>query len=163
MTWEFLLRDRFKSRRPVIGETKITEGSKVLDYGCGPGIYTFYASEIVGPDGRIFAVDIHPMAVKRVQKETARREIGNIRTILTDCRTGQSSESIDVILLYDTFHDISQKEALLNELHRILKPAGELSFNDHHMNNAEILDQVTGSGLFALEDIGTYNYSFRKV
>jgi len=42
----------------------------VLDYGCGPGSYIKPLLELVGCSGKIFALDIHPLAIKlTVQKE----------------------------------------------------------------------------------------------
>ena len=42
----------------------IKKGSHVLDYGCGPGFCTIPAAKIVGPQGVIYALDIHPSAIK---------------------------------------------------------------------------------------------------
>lgn len=41
----------------------IKEGSHVLDYGCGPGFCTIPAAKIVGSQGMIYALDIHPLAI----------------------------------------------------------------------------------------------------
>jgi ubiquinone/menaquinone biosynthesis C-methylase UbiE len=45
---------------------------------------------------------------------------------------------------------VSYPDALLKELHRILKPEGILSFSDHHMKEPEIEAEMTGNGLFKL-------------
>jgi len=45
----------------------------------------------------------------------------------------------------------------------LLKPAGALSFRDHHMTEAEILSGVTRSGLFRLSKKGKRTYSFVKM
>jgi ubiquinone/menaquinone biosynthesis C-methylase UbiE len=70
--------------------------------------------------------------------------------------------SIDVVLLYDTLHDLSQPNDLLQELHRILKPTGVLSFSDHHMKEADVLLKVTAGNLFKLSRRGQKTYSFEK-
>ena len=70
---------------------------------------------------------------------------------------------MDVILLYDTFHDLSLPDDVLRELHRVLKPDGTMSFSDHHMNEKDILTRVTNTGLFKLLAKGKKTYSFSKV
>jgi len=52
---------------------------------------------------------------------------------------------------------------VLEELHRVLKPEGILSFSDHHMKESEILSRLTSGGLFRLWKKGKKTYSFLKV
>jgi ubiquinone/menaquinone biosynthesis C-methylase UbiE len=71
-------------------------------------------------------------------------------------------QSVDVVLLYDTFHDLEDGKAVLKELHRILKPNGILSFSDHHLKEQNILEKVTGGDLFILSQMGKKTYGFAK-
>ena len=70
--------------------------------------------------------------------------------------------SIDVVLLYDVFHELSDPQAVLSELHRVLKQGGILSFNDHHMSEDKIISEVTSGQLFRLSRKGKKTYSFLK-
>jgi len=70
--------------------------------------------------------------------------------------------AIDVALLYDTFHSLKDPSGVLEELHRVLKPNGILSFSDHHMKEDEILSKVTDRGLFRVSKKGKRTYSFLK-
>lgn len=40
----------------------LKQGQKVLDLGCAPGSWSLYASERIGPSGRLLAVDLQPIA-----------------------------------------------------------------------------------------------------
>lgn len=162
MALEFKIRDLLNPRKNIIKETGIKEGFQVLDYGCGPGSYIPSTAELVGKTGRIYALDINPLAIKMVKKIAAKKQLQNVETILSDCKTGLPDNSIDVVLLYDTFHDLTDQNAVLNELHRVLKPNGILSFNDHHMEENEILSEITGDGLFTLAKKGEHTFSFAK-
>ena len=84
----------------------------------------------------------------------------NVKAIVSDCDTGLPDQSVDVVLLYDTFHLLSQPDKVLVELHRILRPTGILSFSDHHMKEADILAAITASGLFQLKTKGHKTYTF---
>jgi ubiquinone/menaquinone biosynthesis C-methylase UbiE len=59
---------------------------------------------------------------------------------------------VDVILLYDVFHDIAEKQGLLQELHRVLKPQGLLSVFPMHVGTTAMLDIMNKYGLFRLRD-----------
>lgn len=81
-----------------------------------------------------------------VRKIVANNQLTNVETILSNCKTGLPDDRIDIVLLYDIFHDLRDPNMVLNELHRILKPTGILSFSDHHMKENEIVSNVTKSG-----------------
>jgi ubiquinone/menaquinone biosynthesis C-methylase UbiE len=86
----------------------------------------------------------------------------NVETILSDRKTGLPDNSLDVVLLYDTFHDLSDPNGVLKELHRVLKPKGILSFSDHHMKEDEIVSKITKNGWFKLLKKVKKTYSFQK-
>ena len=117
-------------------EAGIKEGFRVLDYGCGSGSYVTPLAELVGKSGKIYALGINPFAIKMVKRIAAKRQLPNVETVISDCKTGLPDDSIDVVLLYDTFHDLSDANIVLEELRRVLKPNGMLSFSDHHMKDS---------------------------
>ena len=158
----FRLRDLFSPPEDVLREVDIRPGFQVLDYGCGPGSYSIAAAELVGQSGRVYAVDVSPLALQNTRLVAARRGLSNISTIQTDCATGLADGQADVVFLYDTYHDLAEPGRVLREMHRILKPAGILSFSDHHMKEGQILSEVAGTGLFSLSRRGKKTYSFLK-
>ena len=162
MALGFKIRDFFKPRKLVLKEVGIRPSFQVLDYGCGPGSYLTALSEMVGQTGKIYALDAHPLAVKIVQGIVNKKRFTNVKTILSDCKTGLLDNSLDAILLYDTLHDLKDLDCVLQELHRTLKPKGILSLSDHHLNEDEIISKVTGKGLFKLHGKGSNTYSFTK-
>lgn len=162
MSLTFRVRDFFRPRKDVLKEVGIEPGYSVLDYGCGPGSYISPLAELVGESGKIFALDIHPRALKKVQKIASKKGLSNVTTIQSDCDTGLPDDSMDVVLLYDTFHDLSEPDDVLRELHRVLKPSGTLSFNDHHLKQVEVLAKVEEGHLFKLTKIGSKTYAFSK-
>jgi ubiquinone/menaquinone biosynthesis C-methylase UbiE len=163
MTWAFRVRDFIRPRMGLLAEAGIKPGFRVLDYGCGPGSYIAPLAQLVGISGEIYALDINPLAIKEVLKITARKPIPNIKKIVSDCTTGLPDNHVDVVLLYDTFHDLSRPDDVLQELHRVLKCGGTLSFSDHHMKDQEILARVTKTGLFKLSKKGKKTYSFATI
>ncbi len=110
-----------------ITRSGIKEGNHVLDYGCGPGFVTIPAAKIVGPQGMIYALDIHPSAIKVIEKKIKKHKLKNVKTIISNNGTGLPDKSIDVVLLFNVIFMIKDKEKLIDELHRILKKDGIIS------------------------------------
>jgi ubiquinone/menaquinone biosynthesis C-methylase UbiE len=162
MSLTYKFRDFFLPRMNILEEVGIKLGFHVLDYGCGPGSYIIPLAELVGESGKIYALDIHPLAIQRVQSIAEKKQLTNVEITRSDCKTGLSDNSVDVVLLYDTFHTLGDPNGVLKELHRILKPNGILSFSDHHKKEDEIVSKVTNRGLFRLSRKGKRTYSFLK-
>ncbi len=158
----FAIRDLLRPRSRILEEVPIMYGSRVLDYGCGPGSYTIPAAGLAGPEGLVYALDMNALAIKRVRELVARKGCSNVKTILSDCDTGLEDNSIDVVLLYDILHAVRDPVCVLTELHRVLKPGGTLSFSDHHLKKEEILLRITAGRLFAFAGHGKYTYRFTR-
>jgi ubiquinone/menaquinone biosynthesis C-methylase UbiE len=156
------IRDIFSSPKKHLEETNIQEGNIVLDYGCGSGSYVFFASEKVGKSGKVYAADIHPLAVKKINKQANRKQITNIETILTDCNTGLETESVDIVLLFDVIHLFKQPEKIFTEMYRVLKPNGILSVLNPHMTDEAIIEKVVSNSSFKLDQKVTKTFSFKK-
>ena len=131
----------------------LKEGMAVVDYGCGPGRYTLPIARLVGSKGKVFAVDIQPLAISTVRKKAARESLTNIEAILIDSYdTGIQTSSIDLVLFVDTLHVIGDCDALFRELHRILKQDGVLFMDPGHMEMSRAKEIVEGTGLFTITD-----------
>ena len=157
------IRDIFSPPEKILEESGIQQGFQVLDFGCGPGSFTLAAARIIGESGKVYALDIHPLAVQTVQKKATKKKLPNIETISSGCATGQPEQSIDVVILNDVFHEFKEPDNVLKELSRILKPNGILLFSDHHLREEQILSGLTQDGFFRLLRKGKKNYIFRKI
>ena len=102
------------------------------------------------------------MAISSVKSIIAKKHLANVETILSDCKTGLPDASVDIVLLYDIFHGLSDPGRILEELHRVLKQDGTLSFSDHHLKENEIVSGITKNGLFRLMRRNKSTYSFIK-
>jgi ubiquinone/menaquinone biosynthesis C-methylase UbiE len=162
MSVGYKFRDFFLPRKNILKEMGIKPGFQVLDYGCGPGSYIAPLAKLVEESGKVYALDIHPLAIQKVQDIASKKRLGNVETILSDCQTGLPDNTLDAVLLYDAFHHLSDPNGVLKELHRVLKPDGILSFGDHHMEEKEIVAELTKDQLFRLLKKGQGTYTFLK-
>ena len=150
MAFFLRIRDLFISPAKLLQKVGIKEGQTVVDFGCGSGSYTIPAARMVGEQGKVYALDIHPLAVRTVESKAKKESATNITTILSDRDTGLPDESVDVVLLYDTIHRIRDKRALLKELHRAMKPNALLSILAEHIKVEDVIEIAQEDGLFAL-------------
>jgi len=152
MTAMFGIRDWLRPRGVLLNEIPLKAGDTVLDYGCGPGSYIPELAARVGQKGAVIAVDIHRLAIQRVEALAKRQGLRNVKTCLTDGvhLPDLADASADVALLFDVFHMLGDQEGVLREMHRVLRPGGVLAVNDPHMDQNDLAARVTCSGNFRL-------------
>ena len=125
----------------------LKEGHKVLEVGCGPGFFTIPAGEIVGNEGHVYAVDIHPRAVERVEEKIEKAALKNVTPMCVNASsTGLPGRSIDLAFVFGLRYIAGGLENLLIEMHRILRPEGMLSFEKTRGSERELIEEVERGG-----------------
>jgi SAM-dependent methyltransferase len=97
----------------------------VAEFGSGYGTFSIAAARIVC--GKIYAFDIEPDLVHRVQSRSNDEGCSNIRVTLRDFiseGTGLPNESVDYCMLFNILHT-EAPVSLLSEAYRILVPGGK--------------------------------------
>ena len=155
---------RYRGQHPAeaLAEAGVRSGDTVLDFGCGPGGFSIAAASLVGKKGKVYALDIQPISARTVTNKAEKRGLANIEPITSGRDTGLADKSVDVVLLYDIFHFFKDPDAILSELHRVLKDGGVLSASDHHIKGQRLVEGITRSGLFRLESNGKRTHTFSK-
>lgn len=131
-----------KSEAPrILKDVGISRGDKVLDFGCGTGIYSLVASKIVGPKGMVYALDSDEEGLLDELKEKINNQkINNIEIIETsgEIDIPLEDEKIDEVLVYDIYHLLSkeEREELISECARILKKGGIFSYLATHLGSS---------------------------
>ena len=105
---------------------QLQPGMHIADLGCGrTGHIVFPASEIIGEDGIIYAVDILKDALKMIRKRAKRSNIRNIHTVWADLeQVGHTSipdSSLDVAYLTNTLYQSDNQQAIIKESSRLMK------------------------------------------
>jgi len=111
----------------------IEKGMIVIDYGCGPGRYTTKLAECVGDKGKVYALDIHKLAIKTVRRKIEKNNLKNIEPILIDgYNSTLPNGTADVVCAIDMFPGVKKPTDLLKELRRIIKKDGILIIDGWH-------------------------------
>lgn len=162
MSMKFHFRDWLRPPIKILLEAGVRSGMTVLDFGCGPGGFSLAAARIIGTEGMVYALDIHPLAIKSVRRAAAEQDLGNIRAMTGNSMSEIHRQCLDFALLYDVLHDIQYPVPALVEINRVLKPKGVLSVSDHHLKEASLLSIVTGSGLFRFTKSNRWTFQFER-
>lgn len=139
---------------------RIGRGDVVLDFGSGPGYFSALAAEMVGPEGKVYAADIHPLAQKYTSDLSRKRGLENLEPMVTDCDVPLGDGSVDVVLMFDMIHMLEDPGRVLAEMRRVIKSHGTLCLDVHHMSVDRAIDIVNESGFSKKEQLeNTINFS----
>src|ERR1700730_7485322 len=106
---------------------KIPKGASVADIGAGSGYITVRLAARVGPTGRVFANDVQPQMLNILARRLNNANITNVTLVegtLNDPRLPPAS--VDLALMVDVYHELSQPQAILRHVRESLKPGGRL-------------------------------------
>lgn len=142
----------FRNPYKLLKAAGLKSGQKVLEVGCGPGFFTIPAAKIVGKEGLIYAVDIHPLAIARVKGKIEREGIENVKPVLGNAsNTGVPDQSVDLAFLFGLRYIAGGLEGVISEMHRILKPGAVLSFEKTGGSQERLIEEVERGGFSFLE------------
>jgi len=161
MSLVFRVRDLVRPPVEALRQVGIRPGQTVLDFGCGPGGYSLAAARLVGPTGKVYALDVNPLAVGAVQRAAGKQHIENITPVVADSAADLPKESVDVVILHDVLHLLADPAGVIASHHRGLKQEGLLCVNDHHMKEAAIISAISSGGLFEVSRDVDGTYCFR--
>jgi ubiquinone/menaquinone biosynthesis C-methylase UbiE len=108
----------------------LKDGMRVGDLGAGSGHYAVSAASVIGPSGRVYAVDIQEDILKHVSDKVRERGLRNVETVWGNFEklggTTLNDRSLDAVILSNTLFQLEHKEGAIAEIRRILKPGGRL-------------------------------------
>lgn len=116
----------------------LKSGSVVADIGAGTGYYARRMSNIVGPSGKVYAVDVQPEMVKMLHA-ARQRGYANIVPILGSADDVKLlPASVDVAIMVDVYHELEQPFEVLSSLVNALKPGGRIVFVEYRAEDPRV-------------------------
>ena len=115
---------------------RVPSGSVVLDLGCGAGTDLLIAAQMTGPAGRVIGVDMTPAMLDRARAGAEALGLANVELheSLIE-RLPLEDASVDVVISNGVIDLVPDKDAVLDEIDRVLRPGGRLQVADvviHH-------------------------------
>jgi SAM-dependent methyltransferase len=117
----------------------LESGMVVADIGCGLGYHSVPIAQRVGPDGRVIGTEIQPEYRERFEARVQAAMVQNAEFRVVEAETpGLDPESIDLALMVDVYHEISEPQAFLAQLHTALRPGGRLALVEFRAEDPEV-------------------------
>ena len=120
----------------VIGELRSqcvlrAKGATVLDLGCGAGTDLLIAAQMVGPSGKAIGVDMTPSMVERARASAAEMGLQNVELHESLIESVPVSDaSVNVVISNGVIDLVPNKDAVFDEIDRVLRPGGRLQIAD---------------------------------
>lgn len=121
--------DRDKEERPdlLIGALHIQPGATVADIGSGTGYFTWRLAQQVGPQGKVYAVDLQESMLDLTKAAVDAHKLTNVEYVRATERSPRLPErSIDLAFVAYAYHEFGDPEAMMASIRRALKPGGRV-------------------------------------
>jgi predicted methyltransferase len=133
--------ERDTEEKPEVGldSLGLKAGMVVADVGAGSGYMSLRMASRVGPTGKVYAEDVQPEMLRLLRQNQATAGLKNIETVLgteTDPKLPQGK--LDLILMVDVYHELSQPQKMLQKMREALKPDGRLVLFEYRKEDPSI-------------------------
>lgn len=113
----------------MLAELRLQPGMVVADIGAGSGYHVRRIAPLLGPTGRVLAVDIQPQMLELIRQIPRKPTDAPIEAVLGGARdTGLAAHSVDLAFMVDVYHELEHPCEVLESVVRALKPGGQLVF-----------------------------------
>lgn len=130
-TLESERREIWINRERLAAVTDPAPGSVVADIGAGSGFMVELFSALVGPQGKVYAVDVNPVMMQRVADRAREAGLTNLETVVCTQRSvNLLAASVDLMFICDTYHHFEYPQATMRSIHEALRPGGQILLVD---------------------------------
>ena len=167
-TFERPGREVYDRRHAIVDAAGVGEGQVVADIGAGTGLFTRLFARRVGPQGRVYAVDISRPFVDNILRSAREQGLDNVQGVVnSDKDAALPPASIDLAFLVDTYHHFEFPISMLSSIHQALKPGGRLIVIDFRRDPRHssrwvmghvragrdtVVDEITRAGFRLIDD-----------
>jgi len=169
----------FSDPQKNIEQFMLGEDWHVADFGASSGAYSIAASRAVGPDGKVYAIDVQQEPLARLNKEANEQRLGNIDILRGNLEKEGGSHlgdsSMDAVIVSNILFQLEDKKSFIEEVKRVLKQGGKVlvvewsgSFSGMGPSSESVVKESEAKELFSTagfvfeKDIsaGSHHYGF---
>ncbi|MGE3610561.1 MAG: class I SAM-dependent methyltransferase [Bacteriovoracaceae bacterium] len=134
--WESIFskndRDVIAFKKQILTQLNLKKNDNVADVGAGTGVFVTDLSKAVGAKGEVYAVDISPKFIEHLNHKVKKEKLSNVKVVTGEFNsTTLNANSVNVILVVDTYHHFENPALMLADFRKILKKNGRLVIVDY--------------------------------
>jgi ubiquinone/menaquinone biosynthesis C-methylase UbiE len=123
----------------LLPELGLKPGMRVADIGAGTGYYARRIAPLVGPAGKVYAVEVQPEMITMLDAASKRAGLGNVEPVLGAVDNVKLADAaIDVALMVDVYHELEYPHEMLASIVRALRPGGRVAFVEYRAEDARV-------------------------
>ena len=160
--------EREQEERPdlVLAALALKPGDQVADIGCGTGYFTWRLAQAVGPNGHVYGEEIQIEMLDKLARNMAERKIENVTGVQGAVNDPKLPVPVDLAVIVDVYHEVSEPAELMQALCRSLKPGGRIAFVEyrgedpdvpikplHKMTEQQVIKEMSGLPLEHVETV----------
>jgi len=133
--------ERQAEERPdlLIESFAVKPGQVIADIGAGTGYFALPLAELVGPTGKILAVDIQQPMLDKLKRRIDKRRLTNIELILSkEDDPNLPAATVDMAFMVDVYHEFNFPHEMTVHLCRALKTGGRLIFVEYRAEDPDV-------------------------
>ena len=127
-------RDGWQMPERVVETLALAPNAEVADLGAGTGYFSMRLARAV-PEGHVHAIDVEPSMVRHLANRAAEERLTNVRAIEGTATETGLSQTVDLVLVVDTFHHIATRPVYFAAVRAQLNPGGRVVIIDFQMDS----------------------------
>jgi len=167
-------RAEWQKPEEVVAKLGLKPGDKVADLGAGSGYFTLLLAKAVGPQGKVYAIDILPEMLDYIRERAQDEEVKNIQLVLAQPHDPKlPPASVDMIFICDTLHHISDRFTYYPLLVQALRRGGRLVNVDFYkkplplgpspamkIDKQVMIEEAKAAGFHVVQDYDFLTYQY---
>jgi len=120
-------RDVWLHRAQIVEALQLNTGDEIADIGAGTGFFSLLFAKKVGPEGRVYALELSDRFIEHIQGQAKVQGLPQLLAKKSGAESvGLAPNSIDVAFICDTYHHFENPQAVMRSVHAALRPGGRV-------------------------------------
>src|SRR5688500_4336277 len=123
----------------LIDALEIKHGQTIADLEAGSGYYSFRIAPLVGPTGKVLAIDIEPAMLEVIAQRASRERIANVAAVRASVHDPHLIPgSVDLLFMVDVYHELEYPYEVMTKVRAALKPGGRVALIEYRAEDPQV-------------------------